>query len=184
MKYNSPIASAWENFNAGEVEGYSVHIKKRDTSQLEDMCLSQPPTEQSVLADSVPVCVKSSPQFQSFSVSGADSAESVAITSSYGQGNLTLEARNGEGGYPRQGDDSIRSKHVGNTECVVITNPTKYWTNIVMHGLFQGATIVADLVATNCRKEPGPIDPSNVVNEFSHVNVIIFPFSFNGTPLP
>ncbi|KZN30937.1 hypothetical protein N480_02995 [Pseudoalteromonas luteoviolacea S2607] len=184
MKYNSPVANACENFNAGEVEDYSVHIKPRDTSQLEDMCLSQPPTEQSALTDSVPVCVKSSSQFQSFSVPGADSAGSVAITTSYGQGNLTLEARNGEGGYPRPGDDSIRSKHIGNTECVVITNPTKYWTNIVMRGLFKGATIVADLGATNCRKEPGAIDPGNVAYEFSHVNVIIFPFSFNGTPLP
>ncbi|MCF2858663.1 GEVED domain-containing protein [Pseudoalteromonas sp. SMS1] len=183
MKYNSPVANACENFSAGEVEDYTVRINKRDTSNLEDMCLSQAPTDESALTDSIPVCVKSSSQFQSFSVPGADSAGSVAITTAYGKGNLTLEARNGEGGYPRPGDDSLRSKHVGNTECVIITNPTKYWTNIVMRGLFKGATIVADLGATSCRKEPGAIDPGNVAYEYPHVNVIIFPFSFSDTPL-
>ncbi len=184
MKYNSPVSSACENFSSGEVEDYTVVIDTPDNTQMPDMCATQAPSDAKTLVDGVPLCVPTSSQFVSFSIPGADSAGSVAITTSYGLGNLTLEARNGEGGYPKPGDDSIRSKHIGNTECVVITNPTKYWTNVTLRGLFKGATIVADLGKTSCRAQPSLPDPGNIGYPYSHVNVLIFPFSFSDSALP
>ncbi|WP_444997385.1 PKD domain-containing protein [Aliikangiella sp. IMCC44359] len=188
MKYNSAPSGPCNDVTSGEVEDYTISFSGSDpdpdpdTGSIPDMCASSEPTTATSLEDGVPVCVKSTNQFTSFSIPTLSGSTSVAITTAHGLGNLSLEARNG-GGWPKPGDDSVRSKHVGNTECVIINNPTEYWTNATLRGLFKGATVVFDLNATKCRATPGAADPGNDGYKFNKVHVLIYPFRFNSVDL-
>jgi len=144
---------------------------------LNDICATESPTTESSLTDGVPVCVPAASQKYGFSVSTFNlDVSSIAFSSAHGLGNLTLAAS--ADGWPRAGDDSIRSSHVGNTECVVLSQPKNGWNNVNLEGLFKGASVVADFNATNCRVTPSAVDPGNDGYDYNGVHVLVYPIRF------
>ncbi|TDF39212.1 collagenase [Alteromonadaceae bacterium M269] len=186
MKYNSEATQACGGIGSGEVEDYTVFIDNDGgdptPTNMPDACQNNPPFEGRNLVDGQAVCMPATSKHASFSIPNSNEYDSIAISTSHGIGNLTLAAKNG-GGFPQAGDDSPRSKHVGNSECVIINNPSDYWTNVIARGLFKDASIVADLGATSCRVTPGEVDNGNEGYAFDSVNVVVYQFSFNDTPL-
>ena len=148
-----------------------------NTDVLPDMCATQEPTTETSLTDGVPLCVPAASQKHGFSVSTFNlEVASIAFSTAHGLGNLTLAAS--ADGWPRAGDDSIRSSHVGNTECVVLTQPKNGWNNVNLEGLFKGVSVVADFNKTTCRVTPGAADPGNDGYDFEGVHVLVYPFRF------
>lgn len=148
-----------------------------NTGVLADICATQEPTTDKSLTDGVPVCVPAASQKHGFSVSTFNlDVTSIAFSSAHGLGNLTLAAS--ADGWPTAGDGSIRSSHVGNTECVVLTQPKNGWNNVNLEGLFKGVSVVADFNKTSCRVTPGPADPGNDGYDFTGVHVVVVPFRF------
>ncbi|WDE02637.1 GEVED domain-containing protein [Thalassomonas actiniarum] len=188
MQYNQALSAPCSNVASGEFEDYTVSfdgvIINPPTGSLPDVCASQDPDTSGTLTDGVPVCVPASSAKQGFSISAYNvtpAVTSIAITTKHGLGNLSLEGR--AGSWPSPGDDSVRSKHVGNTECVIITNPSASWNYVNLSGLFKGASVVADFNKTSCRETVGAPDTGNGGYDYDHVNLIIFPFDFPGSPL-
>ncbi|OED45041.1 hypothetical protein ACH42_05920 [Endozoicomonas sp. (ex Bugula neritina AB1)] len=158
------------------------------TDELPDVCETEEPTTVTQLTDGVPVCVAPTNFKKTFGISLWQQTEitSLAITTKHGSGNLTLRGKPTD--QPIAGDDSIESKHVGNTECIIITNPDTVnsgWNYVELSGLFKGASIVVDYNQTTCREKVGEPDIGGGNNGYTHnnVNVIIFPFDFQDTPL-
>lgn len=148
-----------------------------NTDVLADICATQEPTSATSLTDGVPVCVPAASQKHGFSVSTFNlDVTSIAFSTAHGLGNLTLAAS--ADGWPRAGDDSIRSSHVGNTECVVLTQPKNGWNNVNLEGLFKGVSVVADFNKTSCRVTPGATDPGNDGYDFNGVHVLVYPIRF------
>jgi len=148
-----------------------------NTDVLADICATQQPTTDSSLEDGVPVCVPAASQKHGFSVSTFNlDVTSIAFSTAHGLGNLTLAGS--ANGWPRAGDDSIRSLHVGNTECVVLTQPKNGWNNVNLEGLFKGVSIVADFNKTSCRVTPGAADPGNDGYDYNNLHVLVYPFRF------
>jgi len=144
---------------------------------LADICATQAPTTDSSLSDGVPVCVPAASSKHGFSVSTFNlDVTSIAFSSAYGLGNATLAAK--ANGWPQAGDDSIRSSHVGNTECVVLTQPASGWNNVNLEGLFKGVSVVADFNKTSCRVTPGAADPGNDGYDHNSLHVEVYPFRF------
>lgn len=144
---------------------------------LADICATEAETTVTSLTDGVPVCVPAAAQGYGFSVSTFNqNVTSIAFSSDHGLGNLTLAAS--ADGWPKAGDDSIRSSKVGNTECVVLTQPKNGWNNVRLEGLFKGVSLVADFNATSCRVTPGAADPGNDGYDFNGVHVLVYPFRF------
>lgn len=186
MKYNQSPAGPCTNVGSGEVEDYTVNFSgvidpPPPPGDLPDVCATQSPTDATALEDGVPVCVPSASSRFSFSMLGSGSPTSIAISTAHGLGNLSLSAS--ATGWPKAGDSSVRSMHVGNTECVVLINPTSSWNYISLDGAFKGASIVADFNKTECRVSPGAPDQGNTGYKYNKVHVIVFPFDFPGTPL-
>ncbi len=144
---------------------------------LADLCATGSPTTVTSLTDGVPVCVPAASQGHGFSVSTFNqNVTSIAFSTAHGQGNLTLAAS--ANGWPKAGDDSLRSPAVGNTECVVLTSPKNGWNNIRLEGLFKGVSVVADFNATSCRVTPGGADPGNDGYDYNGVHVLVYPIRF------
>jgi hypothetical protein len=148
-----------------------------NTDVLADICATQEPTTVGSLTDGVPVCVPAASNRHGFSVSTFNlDVTSIAFSSAHGLGNLTLAGS--ANGWPAAGDDSIRSSHVGNTECVVLTQPKNGWNNVSLEGLFKGVSVVADFNQTSCRVTPGAVDPGNDGYDYDRLHVIVYPFRF------
>lgn len=144
---------------------------------LADVCATETETTVTSLTDGVPVCVPGASQGFGFSVSTFNqNVSSIAFSTQHGLGNLTLAAS--ANGWPKAGDDSIRSSSVGNTECVVLTQPKNGWNNVRLEGLFKGVSLVADFNATSCRVTPGAADPGNDGYDYNGVHVLVYPFRF------
>jgi len=144
---------------------------------LADICATNEPTTATNLSDGVPVCVPAASQGHGFGINTFNlNVTSIAFSSAHGLGNLTLAGS--VDGWPRAGDDSIRSLHVGNTECVVLTQPKNGWNNVRLEGLFKGASIVADFNTTTCRVVPGLADPGNDGYDHNGVHVLVYPIRF------
>lgn len=193
MKYNQAPAGPCTNVGSGEVEDYTVNFSgvidpPPPTGSLPDVCATQDPTTATTLSDGVPVCVPTTNGKKSFGISLwlRTDVSSIAFTSKHGKGNLTMRAK--AGGQPTAGDNSIESKHVGNTECLVLTNldtNNTGWNYVELSGLFKGTSVVADFNATSCREQVGAPDPGSLNNgwNYNHVNVVIYPFNFSDTQL-
>ena len=172
---NSTNKSSWSN--TVTVKTAQSDTTNPNSGTLDDICAIQAPTTEISLLDGVPVCVPASSQKHGFSVSTFNqNVTSIAFSTAHGLGNLTLAAS--ANGWPRAGDDSIRSLHVGNTECVVLTQPKNGWNNVNLEGLFKGVSIVADFNATTCRVTPGPVDPGNDGYDYNSVHVLVYPIRF------
>ncbi|MEM5513444.1 fibronectin type III domain-containing protein [Pseudoalteromonas sp. AS84] len=144
---------------------------------LPDICATQDPTSAVLLQDGVPVCVPAASYKLGFNVSTFNkNITSIAFSTAHGLGNLTLAARTD--GWPVDGDDSTRSSHIGNTECVILTQPANGWNNVSLEGLFKGVSVVADFNATNCRVTPGLVDPGNDGYDYESVHVLVYPIRF------
>jgi hypothetical protein len=144
---------------------------------LPDICATNEPSTDTSLTDGVPVCVPAASQKHGFSVSTFNlDVTSIAFSTAHGLGNLTLAGS--ADGWPRAGDNSIRSSHVGNTECVILTQPKNGWNNVNLEGLFKGVSVVADFNATSCRVTPGAADPGNDGYDYNNVHVLVYPFRF------
>jgi hypothetical protein len=148
-----------------------------NTDVLADVCATQEPTTENSLTNGVAVCVPAASQKYGFSVSTFNlDVTTIAFSTAHGLGNLTLAAS--ADGWPSAGDDSIRSSHVGNTECVVLSQPKNGWNNVNLEGLFKGVSVVADFNKTSCRVTPGPVDPGNDGYDHDGVHVVVFPIRF------
>ena len=184
MRYGGAASSACGDIGSGEVEDYSVFIDKTTqppVGELPNVCAGQDPFTGRNLVSGEAVCLPSG-QKVSLSIANSDDYASIAISTSHGIGNLSLFAKNGSG-FPRTDGSDPSSKHVGNTECLVLSNPSDYWTNIVINGLHSGASIVADLGATECRVTPGDEDGGNTGYKYDHVNIQVFRFNFTDSRL-
>ncbi|KAF7771256.1 hypothetical protein PCIT_a4324 [Pseudoalteromonas citrea] len=177
---NTTNTSAWSAILTTKTKksGSTTPPGDGDSGDLANMCATSAPTTETALTDGVPVCVPATSQRKSFSISTFNkNVTSIAISSSYGLGNLTLAGRT-DGTWPKSGDDSIRSPKVGNTECVILTNPQNGWNNVSLEGLFKGASVVADFNKTSCRVTPGADDPGNDGYDHNGVHVLVYPFRF------
>lgn len=176
---NSTSNSGWSNtLTVSTTEsGTTDPDPDPNTDVLADICATQEPTTEKSLTDGVPVCVPAASQKHGFSVSTFNlNVTSIAFSTAHGLGNLTLAAS--ADGWPRAGDDSLRSSHVGNTECVVLSQPKNGWNNVNLEGLFKGVSVVADFNKTSCRVTPGPVDPGNDGYDHDGVHVVVFPIRF------
>lgn len=123
------------------------------SADLPDMCATQGASTS--VSDGTPICVTDSGTAY-FSLSGADSHNSFAISTGHGTGDLGLYV--GTGSWPNTGSNSndYRSLTAGtNTECVVINNPNQYWTYIAVTGTRDNASLAVDFGATSCRSVSG-----------------------------
>lgn len=198
MKYNQSLTAPCSNLSSGEFEDYTVSFggvvvdpdpDPTPVGGLPDVCATEEATTATTLADGVPVCMSSTNGKLSFGISLWQRTDmtSIAFTTKHGKGNLTMRAKAGD--QPEAGDNSLESKHVGNTECIVLTNPDTHgsgWNYVQLNGLFKDASVVADFNATTCREQVGEPDPGSTNNGYKHntVNLIIFPFAFQDTPMP
>lgn len=197
MKYNQALTAPCTNVSSGEFEDYTVSFDgtvvdpdpdPTPVGSLPDVCATEEPTTATQLTDGVPVCVAATNYRHTFGISLWQKPEitSLAITTKHGLGNLTLRGKATD--QPVAGDDSIVSKHVGNTECVIINNPDTVqsgWNYVELAGLFKGASVVVDFNKTSCRETVGAPDTGDGNDSWGHnsVNLIIFPFEFQDTPL-
>ncbi|MBL4670658.1 MAG: pre-peptidase C-terminal domain-containing protein, partial [Arenicella sp.] len=153
---------------------------------LPDVCATEAADKSvTTLTSGVPICMPGSVQREGYSIRGSDEHSSLAISTAYGQGNLNLFGKNG--GWPAtDGSDPVvvESKHIGNTECVIIRstsgNLSEFWSNVNITGARDKASIVVDLGATTCRVTPGAVDPGNDGYKLNSTHVIIYRFDFNG----
>ncbi|MDO6427948.1 hypothetical protein Q4489_13045 [Thalassotalea sp. 1_MG-2023] len=173
---NSTHRSGWSNTTTVETTTGSTNPDP-NTGALNDICAIEGPTTVTSLSDGVPVCVPAASKGHGFSVSTFNqNVTSIAFSTKYGLGNLTLAAN--ANGWPTSGDDSIRSSSVGNTECVVLTQPNNGWNNVRLEGLFKDVSVVADFNATSCRVTPGAADPGNDGYDHNGVHVLVYPIRF------
>ncbi|QLE86406.1 hypothetical protein FLM48_15790 [Shewanella sp. Scap07] len=178
---NSSNQSGWSNTTTVVTTDSGTTPPDPDPSPnpdtLADICATEAETTVTSLTDGVPVCVPAASQGYGFSVSTFNqNVSSIAFSSDHGLGNLTLAAR--ANGWPTSGDDSLRSSRVGNTECVVLTQPNDGWNNVRLEGLFKGVSLVADFNTTSCRVTPGAQDPGNDGYDHNGVHVLVYPFRF------
>ena len=196
MKYNQAVTDPCTNVSSGEFEDYTVKFDGTvvdpdpdpNPSTLPDVCATQEPTTATTLEDGVPVCMPATSGTLGYGISLwlRNDVSSIAFTTKHGKGNLTMRARAGD--QPSAGDNSIESKHVGNTECLVLTNLDTNgsgWNYVQLTGLFKEASIVADFNATSCRETVGEPDPGATNNgwNYNNVNVVIYPMNFSDTQL-
>lgn len=191
MRYGGEASSACGNIGSGEVEDYSLLIPADSAGQLQlqDTCKTQGASTNSQLADGVAICLPDA-QVNYFSIPGANNYNSIAISTGHGSGDLSLFAKNG--GWPATNGTDPGSTNAGNSECVILQNPSQYWTYVAVTGEKQGASIVADLGATSCRTVSDEVDPTDPVDPpsngndgypYDSVNVKIFRFQFSDAPL-
>ena len=178
---NSTHTSGWSETITGKTKESGTTTPDPtdpgNNGDLADLCQANSPTTVTSLTDGVPVCVPAASQGHGFGINTFNqNVTSIAFSSAHGLGNLTLAAN--VDGWPRAGDDSVRSSRVGNTECVILTSPKNGWNNVRLEGLFKGVSVVADFNTTSCRVAPGAADPGNDGYDHNGVHVLVYPIRF------
>ena len=153
---------------------------------MPDACVTEPPFTGGTLTNEDVVCLPDA-GINYFTIDDSDSYSSIAISTSHGSGDLSLYVKNG--GWPATDGTDPNSIHVGNDECIVISNPSQYWTYITVTGSKSDASLVVDLGATSCRVTPDPTDPPPPPPDggggypYDSVNILIYRFQFTDAPL-
>lgn len=194
MKYNGAPTSACGDIGSGEVEDYTVLIPPNDNPppgiDLDDACATEAPFTGGTVTDGDTICLPDA-GVNYFTIANSDSHNSIAISTGHGSGDLSLFVRNG--GWPATNGSDPNSQTDGNSECVVISNPTNYWTYIAVTGTKSDASLVVDLGAADCRVDPGPgpdpdpdPDPDPIGNDgypLNYTNVLVYRFQFTDAQL-
>ncbi|WDE13568.1 GEVED domain-containing protein [Thalassomonas haliotis] len=186
MRYGNPVADACRDISAGEVEDYTVAISSGDTTLpgMADVCQTEAPFQDDDLVDGDVVCLTGERQL--FKIAASDDHTSIAISTSHGEGNLTLFANNGS--RAKTDFSHPYSKHVGNNECIVLDNPDQYWSYLEVTGAHAGASLVADFNSSTCRVTTGEEEElyPNYGNDGypngASVNIKVFRAEFSDTP--
>lgn len=147
-------------------------------AQLTDTCKSSAPFTGREIENKQPICLPSGARTY-LSIPGANS---LAITTGHGSGNLNLYSKNG--GWPKLDGSDPNSKRNGNSECIVLKNLNQYWTYITLDVASQGASLVVDLGATSCRNLGSTPPPGN--NDgypLNYANIKVFRFQFSDAQL-
>ncbi|WP_238937628.1 collagenase [Pseudoalteromonas sp. S16_S37] len=152
--------------------------------QLVDSCASESPFTGRTITNGDTVCLPDSSS-RYLTIANANQYNSVAISTGYGSGDLSLYAKNG--GWPRTDGSDPSSTNAGNGECIILTNPSSYWTYISVMGAAKDASLVVELGATQCRTTgdtpppPPPTDGDGYQYNYAHIKV--YRFEFSDTPL-
>ncbi|MCG7547553.1 PPC domain-containing protein [Pseudoalteromonas sp. Of7M-16] len=150
-------------------------------ANLDKACQDQDPFLGRTVQNGQTVCLPNNSRTY-LSIGNTSNVSSFSITTGYGSGDLNLYAKNG--GWPKLDGSDPSSVKAGNGECIVISNPSNYWSYITVDGASQGASLVVDLGATSCRTVDNTIPPDRDDRyEYDYVNLKVFRFQFSDTPL-
>ena len=188
MKYDNPPSNPCGDVGSGEVEDFTVLIAPKNEpvpdpdKNIPNSCKTESNYTAREITGGDTICLTDiGPNY--FSLRQSNSYNSLAISTAHGSGNLSLYAKNG--GWPDTNGSDPASENSGNVECIIIKNPSDYWTYIKVTGSKSKASLVVDLGATSCRGNPKPDPdplPGNNGYQYDYVNVLIYRFAFSDTP--
>lgn len=171
-----------------DVEKVSVFDAEHSTMakqlELADTCKQEGPFSGQNLANGDSICMANS-SVRYYSIANSDKYPSLAISTAHGTGDLSLYAQNGH--WPSTTGADPSSTRVGNQECIVLTNPSTYWSYIAVTGNSTNASLVVDLGATSCRSStttpPPPPSKGNDGYKYNYAKIKVFRFEFSDTRL-
>ncbi|RJE73369.1 collagenase [Pseudoalteromonas sp. MSK9-3] len=153
MKYSSAANSACGNIGDGEVEDYTVLVKTGGTTPpvtvVPNACLTQSPITGGRLEAGTASCLGGNGTLW-LSLADVSAAQSVAITTAHGQGNLEVFYKNG--GWPSESDYDATSNSGTHTECIYVPAGTQHWSYLKINGDATNTSIIVDFDTASCRQ--------------------------------
>ncbi len=188
MRYGNPVINPCSNISHGEIEDYTIAISgdtaiEPPLTDIPNACLNEVAFLGSKLVEGDAICLANGRQ--TFAISVDDTVSSIAVSTSHGNGNLTLFAKSGQ--RPETDFSDPYSKHVGNDECIILEQPEGSWSYFEVNGTHVDTSLIVDFNRLTCRVTPGEIEElkSNYGNDgypYNSVNIKVFRFEFSDTP--